>query len=150
MLHPTVSPHSRRCTVTIVRDTLQRQLSIVVAAFCLANEQKAGAGLKTWSFSLNLVRFIACLQIVCIRKVDSPFLCSMKLPRAKLRHPAACRHWQNRTLGHQSHCPGRILSLECVRLGRALPSLAQLGVCQVLTLLHRLRRSCRMVVLCST
>lgn len=64
MLHFMVSPHSRMCSVTTAKDTLQRQLSIVVAAFCLANEWKAGGGLRTWSLSSNLVRFIAdCLHL---------------------------------------------------------------------------------------
>lgn len=34
----------------MAKDTLRRQLSIVVVAFCLANGGKAGGGLKTWSF----------------------------------------------------------------------------------------------------
>lgn len=101
--------------------------------------------------SLNLVRFIACLQIVSIWKVDPPFLGSMKLNRAKLRQPAVCRHWQNHTLGHQSHCPCRILPLESVRLREGIVIFSTI---EGLPGAHpspqtELRRSCRVVVLCS-
>lgn len=107
MLHFMVSPHSRMCSVTIAKDTLQRQLSIVVAAFCLANEWKAGGGLRIWSLSSNLVRFIA-LFTDCLH-LEGGLSLPVLHGAAKLRHPAVCRHWQNLPLGHQSHCPCRIL-----------------------------------------